>query len=139
MTRQYRDTERPATPFSEWIRALPYPLNSQNYDAQNLDYIWFHYRQGWFITIEEKRFGSQSQKAQQDTHNIITQLLTLASGQRVNTLRGKRPIIYKGHYRLSFERTTPDDSQWIRINEQLFYNPREIVLCLLSKGAINGN
>jgi hypothetical protein len=136
MTREWNDKDRPPTPFSLWIRNLRYPLNSGNYDAQNLDYIWFHYRQGWFITIEEKRFGHQSRNAQSDTHSIVSQLLTLASGQSVMTMRGKRPIVYRGHYIVSFEQTTPDDSAWVRINQTLYCDPPRATIELLTYGAL---
>lgn len=136
MTRKYHDHERPPTPFSDWIRNLPYPLNSGNYDAQNLDYIWFHYRQGWLITIEEKRYGANSRKAQSDTHCIISQLLTIASNSPVRTMRGVRPIEYRGHYVVSFQNTTPDDSEWVRINDVYYQRPSEAICTLLRIGAL---
>lgn len=133
MTRQRNDPSG-QTPFSQWIRALPPPLDSRNYDCQNLDYIWFSYRAGWFITLEEKRFGSSSTAAQRDTHAIIAQLLTAASGAVVETWRGKRRIAYRGHFILRFSQTTPDDSDWVEINGSRYSNPRDVVFRLLSTG-----
>jgi len=104
------------TPFSDWLRALPFPYNSKMYDNQNLDYIWFHYRQGWLITIEEKRFGGTPTEAQADTHGIVAQMLAGSSPCQVTTMRGRRHIEYRGHYLVVFEQTTPDDSAWLLIN-----------------------
>ena len=102
------------TPFSHWLRALPDPLSSRVISNQNLDYIWHNYRESWLITIEEKRHGGSVPPAQQDTHYIIEQMLTASSGLRVQTLRGIRPIEYRGHYVIRFENTTPDDGRiWI--------------------------
>ena len=107
-----------SSPFSNWLRTLPHPFDSSNYDNENLDYIWFHYRRGWLITIEEKQFGAHSTRAQSDTHGVIRQLLTYASssGYEVSTLRGRRKIEYRGHYEISFEQTCPADSSWVSIN-----------------------
>lgn len=134
MTRSYQGDEKERTPFSAWIRALPNPLDSTNFDCQNLDYIWFCYRAGWFITIEEKRFGGKSRSAQSDTHSIIAQLLTLASGQPIQTMRGKRPIVYRGHFTVVFENTMPDDSTWVSVNNVRSNNPNERIIQLLKKG-----
>jgi hypothetical protein len=94
------------------------PYQSSFADLQNLDYIWFPYREGWLITIEEKMWGKGVSRAQGDTHGIVAQLLSLGSDscKEVNTIRGRRPIEYRGHYIVSFEKTNPDDSEWIRIN-----------------------
>ena len=101
----------PSSAYSDWLRQLPYPLDSRNYDNENLDYVFFHYREGWFITMEEKQFGARSTMAQKDTHGIVAQLLTYASQSsvKVETLRGKRSIEYRGHYEISFEKTSPND------------------------------
>lgn len=113
MTRQHNGFQE-ATPFSAWLRALPAPLDSRTCVAHNLDYVWHNYRDGWLLTIEEKRFGGQSDRSQQDTHNTVAQLLRVASGTVVETLRGPRPIHYHGHYVVRFENTTPDDGAlWI--------------------------
>lgn len=114
MTRQRQDDH--STEFGLWLRRLKPPLSSANYDAENLDYIWFNYRQGWFITIEEKRFDAKATKAQLDTHGIVSQMLMMSSGREVETMRGVRPIFYRGHYCIAFENTNPEDSAWIKIN-----------------------
>lgn len=136
MTRSVQVDSQVFSPFSLWIRGLAAPLNSSNFDCQNLDYVWFAYRQGWLITIEEKRFGARSTEAQNDTHNIIRQLLAAASGTTVKTLRGKRPIEYRGHFVISFEETTPDDSAWVRINGVEYDHPSEVIKTLLWTGKL---
>jgi len=110
-------TQKMGTPFSWWLRELKYPLDSQVFDNENLDYIWFNYREGWLITIEEKQNGGRSSQAQQDTHGVIRQMLELSSGTEIQTLRKRRKIEYRGHYVIAFENMSPTDSRWIRIND----------------------
>lgn len=112
------------------------PLDSSHADLQNLDYVWFVYRRGWFITMEEKMFGKESSSAQSDTHNVISQLLFLGSKQPVKTMRGIREIEYRGHYVVSFQNTTPDNSGWIKINGT--ETKPEVIYELLEKGVIDG-
>jgi len=121
------------TPFSDWIRKLN---DSSSYDVQNLDYVRFAYRDGWLVTIEEKRNGSSSSNAQSDTHSILAQMLQIASGSKVKTWRGVRPIFYKGHFVVSFENTTPDDSRWVRINGKKYENPQKAAVVLLKDGNV---
>lgn len=104
------------SPFSDWLRALPPPYTSMRFDNQNLDYIWHDYLHGWFITIEEKRYGGTCSPAQKDTHGIVAQFLALASGALVDTMRGRRRKDYRGHYVIVFDKTTPEDSTWLTIN-----------------------
>lgn len=129
-----------STPFSKWLRQFTgdHPLASSNVSAQNLDYIWFHYRPGWFITIEEKRFNATPDKSQADAHGVVAQMLTFASGMQCDTLRGKRAVYYRGHFVLSFEKTTPDDSQYVTINEVQHLNPKTAVENLLKTGNVSG-
>ena len=121
------------SPFSLWLRNLASPLDSSNFDNENLDYIWFCYRPGWLITIEEKTHAGFSTTAQQDTHHIVEQLLTLASGNILQTWRGKRRIEYRGHFIIRFSHTNPDDSTWIHINGKLS-NVEQLKQLLLTGG-----
>jgi len=116
-TRKANDPDR-FTPFSAWLRELGPPLDSRNISNQNLDYVWHNYRESWIITIEEKRFGAWCNRAQSDTHGIVSQMLSNSSGMQVQTLRGIRPCEYRGHYVIRFSQTTPDDSDTIIINGQ---------------------
>ena len=108
----------PSTEFSDWLRNRVGKLSSINYSNHNLDYIWHNYRENWFITIEEKRYGARSSDSQRDTHGVIEQLLRFSSGCPVmNVVRGKQvQIEYRGHYEIVFSHTNPDDSDWIKIN-----------------------
>lgn len=117
------------------MRALPSPHDSGFYDLQNLDYIWFNYRAGWVITMEEKRHNGATSPNQADTHGLVAQALTFAcaSGLRFHTLRGDRAIDYRGHYVVVFEKTTPDDSAWIRINGVVC--DKAAIMRLLSSGS----
>lgn len=125
------------TPFSQWIRKLPPPLHSGNFDYQNLDGIWNSYRDGWYITLEEKRYGAKSDdRSQRDTHKMVSQMLAIASQSMVMTLRGRRPYSFRGHYEVSFEKTSPEDSAWVRVNGTQYDNPAETVKKLLSTGRL---
>lgn len=101
--------------FSDWFRLLDGELTSKNFDLNDLDFIWLHYRAGWLITIESKSFGAMPPKAQLDTQNIVRQLLLLSSGKSVSTWRGVRSIEYRGHYIIVFDGAGPLDSKEIKI------------------------
>lgn len=133
MTRTRNDNH--STEFGLWLRSQP-GLESRKFgfDAENLDYIWFCYSEGWLLTIEEKRYGASSSKAQIDTHGIVKQMLEFASGQEYKTMRGKRKIEYKGHFLIQFEKTNPDDSKWIKVNNREY--TREELLFLLRRGTL---
>lgn len=136
MTRPRFDQENKATEFSEWLRRLSPPLDSSRIDNENIDYVWFDYRGGWFILIEEKRhYGSQT-SAQADTHGIVNQFLTAASSLAtpVETMRGSRRIEYRGYYLVRFSDTCPDDSTSVTINAHTYTSPRDAVLTLLRCG-----
>lgn len=117
MTSALRNPGR-QTAFSDWLRALPGTLSSARFSNQNLDYVWHNYRENWLILIEEKTHCADQDRAQRDTHNILDQLLRIASGSAVDTMRGRRVADYRGYYLLQFENTHPDDSDWMAINGQ---------------------
>lgn len=113
MTRLHNGHQE-ATPFSHWLRGLPNKLSSQYISNQNLDYVWHNYRLNYLLTIEEKRYGAIAPRAQADTHSIVAQMLHMADGNEVLTLRGRRTVRYFGHYLITFQQTTPDDgAMWI--------------------------
>jgi len=122
------------SPFSDWLRNLSSPLDSSSISNQNLDYIWHNFWESWLITLEEKQFGATPDVAQRDTHGVVAQLLAIgsSSGKKVETIRGERQVEYRGHYVVSFERTMPDDSQWIRVNGNQYES--EAIFELLKKG-----
>jgi len=113
-----------STPFSDWLRSAQCPeeLSSKFFTCQNLDYIWYNYRDNWLITLEEKQFGKDISSSQFYTHLVIQQLLEIGakSGIPIQTMRGKRKIEYRGHYLIVFSNSTPDDSEWIKINGSLY-------------------
>jgi hypothetical protein len=127
-TKQRNDSH--STEFGLWLRNQR-SLDSRLYgfDGENLDYVWFAYRDGWVITIEEKRHGAAQAVPQRDTHSIINQMLQYASNREYLTMRGKRKIEYRGYYLIQFENTTPDDSQWIKINGHE-YTSQELLFLL---------
>jgi hypothetical protein len=115
VTRQRYDDH--STPFGLWLRRQRV-LDSRTIglDAENLDYIFFYFKNGYLMLLGEKRFGGHQTAAQKDTHNLINQMLAYAgeSSQRFNTMRGLRPIKYAGYHVIVFSDSDPDDSQWIR-------------------------
>jgi hypothetical protein len=74
------------------------------------------------MLIEEKQHGGMinrmAEKAQQDTHGVIHQMLEAAMIARpaVNTMRGKRPVDYLGYHTVVFPNTGPLDSDWVCID-----------------------
>jgi len=117
------------TNFSNWIRAQPIDMS-----VQDLDFIIHDYKKNVIFTLEEKCFGSKSNKAQLDTHYIIYQMLRKANGMRVKTMRGERRVVYRGHHIVSFEKTSPDDSEWINIDGKRYDTQR--LLNLLRTGGL---
>jgi hypothetical protein len=125
-----------ATEFSNWLRQLEKPLDSSCISNHNLDYIWHNYRQNWLILVEEKRHGGGQTFAQRDTHSILDQMLSYASGCAVTNARGQKiSIEYRGYYLVVFDKTTPDDSGWIEINGQM--SNKSELLELLKTGRYN--
>ena len=137
MTRRARFAER-MSPFSHWLRALAAPLDSTNFSAHNLDFIWHQYRDNWLITMEEKQYGGKCTTSQGDTHRIVSQMLEYASGMVVETLRGRRPAEYRGHYVIRLANTSPEDSEWIEIasNGKTAMGDKSLVLRLLAQGTL---
>ncbi len=131
-----KEPTKMGTKFSKYLRGLQGPLSSRFYNNQNLDYIWFNYRIYWLITIEEKTNNGKSTEAQKQNHNLIRQMLASASGQEYDVSYGNKKKVamveYKGHYVIQFEKTNPDDSDWIKINGKKC--KREELLFLLQNG-----
>lgn len=99
------------TPFSEWIRIYgpDSKAETDSIDIEDVDYVVFNYLTGDLMTLEEKQKGAWVSEAQGDTHHVISQMLAIASGSVVNTLRGARKITYHGHHVIQFENTGPED------------------------------
>ncbi len=139
-TRQLYNGTDTFTEFSKWLRKLDNPLDSSSIDCNNLDFMWFNYREGWFITIEEKRYGKQQSKNQRESQSILYLMLKKGSGETgliVPTMRGKRRIQYRGHYVIIFEQTDPENSQWCKVNNVKHNNVRDVIIDLLTNGKIS--
>lgn len=96
--------------------------------------MWFRYKEGWFITIEEKCFLAQPNVFQNETHQIISEMLKKSSKSIKSPLR-KKLIEYKGHFIISFEKTNPDDSEYILINNEK--HSKDELMNLLRYGSLN--
>lgn len=135
MTAIYRSDTTNVSEFGLYLRTLENPLDCSCISAQNLDYIWHNYRQNWLILIEEKSHNASQSFAQKDTHSIISQMLTFASGQPVKNARGK--IIhmeYRGYYLVQFQNTQPDNSAFVSINGVRFPHAPSAIRFLLRHG-----
>lgn len=117
------------TNFSNWIRAQPI-----NHSITDIDFVVHDYIDNTIITMEEKCYGAKSNKAQMDTHYVLYQMLRKASGMTVRTLRGERPVIYRGHHIVSFEKTSPLDSEWISIDGKRY--SADTLYNLIDKGTL---
>lgn len=84
-------------------------LTSEIVDVTDIDRVVFRYGSGWFFTVEEKAWGGSPTAAQMDTQMIVAQMLARASGMECETLRGRRPIEYKGHFIFSFSGAAADE------------------------------
>lgn len=128
------------TAFSGWIRRLPPPLNSSNYDFNNIDeywYMWFGYREAWFILIEEKTFGADLTDPQRDSFGILNQFCTHSSPLWCDTWRGKRQIYYRGLYVVRFSHAGPLDSDEVEINGSLYRSAiQDVLKSLLRNGKL---
>lgn len=107
--------------FSMWLD------NYKNYydkdiNIQDIDYvIWDRYG-GWYITIEEKTGGDRGndrKKSQITVQDFISRALFRGSIKK-ETWPNEYDPEYRGHYTIIFSNTTPDDSDWISINGQMY-------------------
>jgi hypothetical protein len=99
------------TNFSNWIRAQPI-----NHFITDIDFLVHDFRKNTIMTLEEKCKGAMPSKTQVDTHYVLYQMLKNSNGMEVKTLRGVRPVHYRGHHVISFENTSPEDSEWLSID-----------------------
>lgn len=113
MTRQRNDGH--STEFGLWLRKYGPDSRKQGLDIENLDYVVYNYLTGDLMVLEEKRHGSNLTHAQQDTFNILSQIIANGVTKPVKTKRGIRLINYHGFHVVKFENTSPDDG-WTEIN-----------------------
>lgn len=117
------------TNFSNWIRSQPI-----NHSITDIDFVVHDFRQNTIVTLEEKCRGATPNKSQTDTHYVLYQMLKHANGIDVKTLRGTRPVYYRGHHIISFENTSPEDSNWISIDGKQYDVDR--LYNLIDKGTL---
>lgn len=94
MTQQRRDSS--STQFGIWLRQQPEIDSALGFVATNLDYVWKNWKQGWWMLIEEKRFGYEPRFYQRQ----IFETLDRAARSDPN---------YRGFFTVVFENTNPDD------------------------------
>jgi len=94
MTQQRRD--KTSTEFGIWLREQPEIDSGLCYTATNVDYLWTNYKSGYWMLIEEKRFGKLPAFYQVEMYKLLDNI----------KLIDKK---YKGFHVLVFENTSPSD------------------------------
>ena len=149
MTRQRMDDK--STEFGLWVRGqLPNQVTdvrcisskpgqgamliktvcepSPGIDAENLDYIWFAYRKGKLMLLEEKRHGHSQKWQQAQTHSIVDEALQYTCDSGYLFTQGRlagwddglpqfKPakLEYHGYHVITFGKTHPEDG-WTKID-----------------------
>jgi hypothetical protein len=110
MTKRRFDTH--STEFGLWLREQNEIDSNLGFVATNLDFIWYNYKSGKWMLLEEKRHGGLIQFYQRALFNKIDKLC-------------QRDSLYCGFHELVFENTNPSDGRmWldgkaITVNELL--------------------
>ena len=90
-----------STEFGLWLREQSSLDSSLGYVATNLDYIWYNYKTGEWMLIEEKRHKGEIKLYQRQIFGRIDKLCQADSS-------------YKGFHQITFENTSPENGQiWI--------------------------
>ncbi len=124
-----KKTVKVGTKFSKWLRNESSLDSKYGYANHNLDYVFYAFRDNWLITIEEKIENGNSTFSQRETHSVLTQMLKNGCQMPIQTSYGKKIIEYRGHYIIQFEKTNPEDSEWIKINDEN-YTKKELIFML---------
>jgi len=134
-----------STPFSRWLRNLLPPFSGDFYSLHNLDYVWNRYGKGfddkggriilpkkeqWFMLMEEKRNGADQKPNQYYLHKMVSDCLHAGAKQL--------GIDYRGYYLVIFEKSTPSNSAWVKINKNKYHQPIDAIVYLLSRGSMSG-
>lgn len=105
-------------------------IESEGYDAENLDYAWLCYGTGKIMLLEEKRcFGDPSRYGRQTpqqkmTHSVLDTALRFSCRHGAmftytfRQIRGQDPpgsLKYYGYHLIRFENTCPEDG-WTEVD-----------------------
>ena len=91
MTRKRNDEN--STPFGLWIREVKELDSSLGFTGNDLDFVWYNYKNGLWMFLETKTFMASLTPSQSQIYPIINRLCD-------------RDIKYRGFYAVKFENTT---------------------------------
>lgn len=120
----------PEEPFRRWIRT--HLLDSRRgLSITDLDAVLFNYLAGRLCLVEAKSGLAELPFSQQDTLSVLDELVRLgaATGEPVQTARGKRRVVYEGLHVVRFSGTCPDDSQVVLLDGRPV-SPEELIAAL---------
>jgi hypothetical protein len=106
MTLQRKDNH--STEFGIWLRQQKEIDSSLGYVATNIDFLWKNYKNGLWMFIEEKRYGSQPKEWQRKIFKMLNAICS------VNPLNK-----YCGFHLIVFEKTSPDDGKIYLDNNEI--------------------
>jgi len=99
MTRKRDDCH--STEFGLWLREQPEIDSSLGFIATNIDYMWYSYKTGEWMLIEEKRHGSRVKQWQRQMFSKINRACSTDS-------------MYRGFHLITFENTNVTDGRvWV--------------------------
>lgn len=126
----------PEEPFRRWMRTRLLD-SKRGLSVTDLDAVLFHYLDGRLCLVEAKSGLADVPFSQQDTLSVLDQLLRLgaATGEPVQTARGKRRVVYEGLRVVRFSGTCPDDSQVVLLDGRPV-SPEELIEVLNMGGAV---
>ncbi|MBU0777801.1 hypothetical protein KKH23_07190 [Patescibacteria group bacterium] len=107
MTRKRYDAH--STEFGLWLREQTEIDSSLGFIATNIDYIWMNYKNGKFMFIEEKRYGSKPAFWQEKLFRMMHE-----------AFKGKEN--YYGFNLIVFENTNPEDGKMYLNNKEISKN-----------------
>ena len=94
MTRQRYDEH--STEFGLWLREQEQIESGRGYVTTNLDYVWYNYKTGQWMLLEEKRYGAGLTFPQRKMFGLLDDVAS-------------SDVMYLGFYLIVFERTSPND------------------------------
>lgn len=118
MTAQRRDSH--STEFGLWLRNQSEIDSRLGFVATNIDYLWRNYKTGYWMFIEEKRYGKTPQYPQTALFELVDKV-------------ARNDPMYKGFHYLIFDKTSPDDGI-IRLNDQVISREQLISFLKFSGG-----
>lgn len=118
MTKQRYDSH--STEFGLWLREQEEIDSNKGYTATNIDYLWHNWKNGKWMLIEEKRYGSEPKSWQKRRFDMLDR-------------QCRDHDKYKGFHYITFENTSPDDG-WIELDGERVTKEELIAFLEFSEG-----